>query len=107
MTADDTPDTDDNSDNGTRTFTGGEYVTDEFDGIRQRANELGCFMQLFVAYNPDDGKFVFSSNSPGAERGEFPLEAALLVKLAGMWLLEKYPGLVPSGANQPSPGLKN
>lgn len=54
--------------------------TETFDlsDIKARADATGCFMQMFVAYNPDAKIFVFATNDPCAENGDASPEAALL-----------------------------
>lgn len=47
--------------------------------VKKRADELGCYMQLFIAYNPDTEILMTASNAPDAENWA---EAALLLALA-------------------------
>lgn len=49
--------------------------------VKARADRLGCFMQMFVAYNPDTETFVFASNDPCAGPGKPSAEAALLATI--------------------------
>lgn len=54
-------------------------TTIQMDEIKARADALGCFMQLFIAYNPETEMLMLASNAPDAENGE---ETALLLALA-------------------------
>ena len=54
--------------------------------IKKRADELGCYMQLFIAYNPDTEMLMTASNAPDAENWQ---EALLLVALAADQLAER------------------
>lgn len=47
--------------------------------VKKRADELGCYMQLFIAYNPDTEMLMTASNAPDAENWQ---EGALLLALA-------------------------
>lgn len=52
--------------------------TFDLSDVKERADANGCYMQMFVAYNPDTEVFVFASNDPCAGKGEASPEAALL-----------------------------
>lgn len=53
----------------------------ELNDAKNRADKLGCFMQMFVAYNPDTEVFVFASNDPCVHQGKPSEEALLLAAL--------------------------
>lgn len=55
---------------------------------KERADRLGCIMQMFVAYNPDSETFVFASNDPNAREGKPSEEALLLSALVVEYLAE-------------------
>lgn len=53
----------------------------ELSEVKERADQLGCFMQMYVAYNPDTEMMVFASNDPSARIGKPSEEALLLAAL--------------------------
>jgi hypothetical protein len=54
--------------------------------VKKRADELGCYMQLFIAYNPDTEMLMTASNAPDAKNWQ---EAALLLTLAADQVTER------------------
>lgn len=51
----------------------------QMDEVKARADELGCYMQLFIAYNPETEMLMVASNAPDARNSQ---ETALLLALA-------------------------
>lgn len=58
-----------------------ESPTFDLSSVKQRADGLGCFMQMFVAYNPDTETFLFACNDPCACEGTPSEEALMLAAL--------------------------
>lgn len=59
-----------------------------FEEIQQRAHESGCYMQMFVAYNPDTGTFICATNDPDVTPEGASSEAMLLCAIAAEHLVQ-------------------
>lgn len=79
--------------------------TFDLSDVKARADANGCFMQMFVAYNPDTEVFVFATNDPCAGKGDASPEAALLCAIVAEHLSSLVAGkgglpeLPPDAAN--------
>lgn len=51
----------------------------QMDEVKTQADKLGCYMQLFIAYNPETEMLLVASNAPDAKNSQ---ETALLLALA-------------------------
>jgi hypothetical protein len=65
------------------------------DEVKKQADKLGCYMQLFIAYNPETEVLMVASNAPDAET---QIEAALLLALASSETADKLRELAGLGS---------
>ena len=80
------------SENDINETSGFENVADlgvhPLEKARARADELGCFMQLFVAFNPESGAFMLASNDPDTANNQSSAELETLVALLVEYVAE-------------------
>ena len=76
--------------------------TFDLDAVKTRADDLGCVMQMFVAFNPKTEMFVFASNDPNGTNGKPPTEAAILCAIAAEHISERLQQAVGAKAKRPT-----